>query len=54
MSGGRSSFTGVPESEDLQKVVAWSLDEILNVHTVVLLVRAWSLFQLYWGDLILS
>jgi len=36
-SAGRSSFTGIPESQDMQKVVSWATEEIANLDTVVLL-----------------
>ncbi|KAG8968292.1 hypothetical protein FRC03_007948, partial [Tulasnella sp. 419] len=35
-SSGHSSLTGIPESEDLLKVIEWALQEVGSVETVVL------------------
>ncbi|KAG8905195.1 hypothetical protein FRB99_000560 [Tulasnella sp. 403] len=41
-SAGRSSFTGIPESRDLQQVVEWAINEVANVDTVVLVGYSWG------------
>ncbi|KAG8864893.1 hypothetical protein FRB96_003479 [Tulasnella sp. 330] len=35
-SSGRSSFTGIPESQDLRAALGWAVEEIANLHTAVL------------------